>query len=56
MGIMKNTADLKHSISTFHLKEHELVNFLYERFTTGMVFTLFVAVVATVLAAYELSL
>ena len=32
------------------------MNFLYERFTTGMVFTLFVAVVATVLAAYELSL
>jgi diguanylate cyclase (GGDEF)-like protein len=48
--------DQRHSISIYHLKQHELVNFLYDRFTVGMVFTLIVAVVATVLASMELSL
>jgi len=53
---MNNEPDQRHSISIYHLKQHELVNFLYDRFTVGMVFTLIVALVATVLAAMELSL
>lgn len=46
----------KHAISTYHLQQHELVNFLYDRFLVGMVITLIVAAVATLLASYELSL
>lgn len=53
---MNNDPDPRHSISIYHLKQHELVNFLYDRYTVGMVFTLIVAAVATVLAATELSL
>ena len=53
---MISEPDQRHSISIYHLKQHELVNFLYDRFTVGMVFTLIVAAVATILAAMELSL
>ncbi len=53
---MSKLLDQKHSISIYHLKQHELVNFLYDRFTVGMVFTLTVAVVASILAVTELSL
>ncbi len=53
---MNNEPDQRHSISIYHLKQHELVNFLYDRFTVGMVFTLVVGLVATILAAMELSL
>ncbi len=55
-GIMNNLPQQKHTISSYHLKQHELVNFLYERFTVGMVFTLIVSVVATLLVTVELSL
>jgi len=53
---MNTDLEQKHTISGYHLKQHELVNFLYGRFTAGMIFTLVVAVVATVLVTYELSL
>lgn len=53
---MISEPDQRHSISIYHLKQHELVNFLYDRFTVGMVFTLIVAAVATILASMELSL
>lgn len=53
---MNSNAVQKHSISTFHLQQHELVNFLFDRFMIGMVFTLIVAAVATLLAGYELTL
>ncbi len=53
---MNNLPQQKHTISSYHLKQHELVNFLYERFTVGMVFTLIVSVVATLLVTVELSL
>lgn len=46
----------KQSVSTYHLQHHEMVNFLYARFTVGMIFTLVVTLVATLLAAYELEL
>lgn len=53
---MNTNVELKQSITTHHLQQHELVNFLYDRFTVGMIFTLIVAIVATLLAAYELEL
>lgn len=53
---MNTNAEYKQSINTFHLQQHEMVNFLYDRFTVGMIITLIVAVVATLLAAYELEL
>ncbi len=53
---MNNDPQPKHTISSYHLKQHELVNFLYDRFTVGMAFTLVVAVVATLLVTVELSL
>jgi diguanylate cyclase (GGDEF)-like protein len=46
----------KNAFNTHQLKQFELVNFLYERFQVGMAITLLVALVATVLAAYELSI
>jgi len=46
----------KNAFNTHQLKQFELVNFLYERFQVGMAITLVVAFVATVLAAYELSI
>lgn len=53
---MNNQLEHRQSISTYHLQQHEMVNFLYDRFTIGMVFTIIVAAVATILAAYELEL
>jgi diguanylate cyclase (GGDEF)-like protein len=53
---MNNIQEQKFSISTYHLLQHELVKFLYDRFNVGMVFTLVVAVVAMLLASYELQL
>lgn len=53
---MNTNAEYKQSINTYHLQQHEMVNFLYDRFTIGMIFTLIVAMVATVLSAYELEL
>jgi len=53
---MKNDFEQKYTISTYHLKQHELVNFLYDRFTVGMMFTLIVALVVTSLVTIELSL
>ncbi len=53
---MNNNQDQKFSISTYHLLQHELVKFLYDRFNVGMIFTLVVAVVAMLLASYELQL
>lgn len=55
-GIMKNNPDHRQSVSTYHLQQHELVSFLYDRFTLGMAFTLLVSLVASSLAAFELSL
>jgi len=51
-------SDLVHqqTISIYHLKQQELVEFLYDRFSLGMVLTLIVALVATILAVIELSL
>ena len=45
----------KHTVSTYHLQQHELVNFLYDRFAVGMLITLTVAASASLLASYELS-
>ncbi|MBT4192909.1 MAG: diguanylate cyclase [Gammaproteobacteria bacterium] len=53
---MNNDFEQKHTISSYHLKQHELVNFLYDRFTVGMMFTMVVALVATILVTFELSL
>lgn len=53
---MSNDLEQKHTISSYHLKQHELVNFLYDRFTVGMIFTLVVGTVATFLVTFELSL
>lgn len=53
---MKNNLDHRQSVSTYHLQQHELVNFLYDRFTVGMVFTLIVSLVASSLAAFEMDL
>jgi len=53
---MNHDLEFRHTLSTYHLKQQELVNFLYDRFTVGMVFTLIVALVASVLAGYELSI
>jgi diguanylate cyclase (GGDEF)-like protein len=55
-GMMNNNQEQKFSISTYHLLQHELVKFLYDRFNVGMIFTLVVAVVAMLLASYELQL
>lgn len=53
---MNQDLENKHTISTYHLQQHELVNFLFDRFFVGMVITLIVAAVATLLAAIELEL
>lgn len=53
---MNSKQDLRFTISTYHLQQHELVKFLYDRFNVGMVFTLVVAIVAMLLASYELQL
>ncbi len=53
---MNHDLEQKHTISGYHLRQHELVNFLYDRFTVGMLFTLVVALVATILVTVELSL
>ncbi|MBC8211858.1 MAG: GGDEF domain-containing protein [Gammaproteobacteria bacterium] len=53
---MNHDQELRHTLSTYHLKQQELVNFLYNRFTVGMIFTLIVALVASALASYELSI
>ena len=52
--MLKNLEHIQ-SISTYHQRQHELVNFLYDRFTLGMVFTLVVAMVAVIMSFYELS-
>ena len=48
--------DKKLAISTYHLQQHELVNFLYDRFPLGMFYTLAVGFIAALLAAFELDL
>jgi len=48
--------DKKLAISTYHLQQHELVNFLYDRFPLGMVYTLIVGFIAALLASFELEL
>jgi len=48
--------DKKLAISTYHLQQHELVNFLYDRFPLGMLYTLIVGFIAALLAAFELDL
>ena len=53
---MNNDFEQKYTISSYHLKQHELVNFLYDRFTVGMIFTMVVALVATILVTIEFSL
>ncbi len=53
---MTHKQEHRHSISTYHLLQHEMVSFLYERFTSGMFFTLIIAVMGSILAAYELAL
>ncbi len=53
---MNINQDQKFSISTYHLLQHQLVKFLYDRFNVGMIFTLIVATVAMLLASYELQL
>jgi diguanylate cyclase (GGDEF)-like protein len=55
-GIMNKNQEQKFTISTYHLLQHELVKFLYDRYMVGMVFTLIVAAVAMFLASYELQL
>ena len=52
--MLKNLEHIQ-SISTYHQRQHELVNFLYDRFTVGMIFTLIVSLVASVMVFYELS-
>lgn len=53
---MNSNLDYKQTISTYHLQQHELVNFLYDRYFVGMFFTLVVAAVASLLAVYELEI
>ncbi len=53
---MHNNQETKSAISTYHLQQHELVKFLYNRFLVGMLFTMVVALVAMWLAAFELEL
>ncbi len=48
--------DKKLAISTYHLQQHELVNFLFDRFPLGMVYTLIVGFISAVLAYLELDL
>jgi len=48
--------DKKLAISTYHLQQHELVNFLYDRFPLGMLYTLIVGFIAAALASFELDL
>lgn len=48
--------DKKLAISTYHLQQHELVNFLYDRFPLGMLYTLIVGLIAAGLASFELDL
>ncbi len=48
--------DKKLTISTYHRQQRELVNFLYDRFPLGMLYTLIVGFIATLLAAFELDL
>ncbi len=48
--------DKKLAISTYHLQQHELVNFLYDRFPLGMLYTLIVGGIAALLAYIELDL
>lgn len=43
-------------ISSDHLQHQEVVNFLYDRATIGMLITLFISTVASVLAYVELSI
>ena len=54
--MMNSNQDQKFSISTYHLLQHQLVRFLYDRFNVGMIFTVIVAIVAMFLASYELQL
>ena len=44
------------AINSFQLQQFEMVKFLYDRFSLGMQFTLFVSLVAVFLAYFELSL
>ncbi|MDJ0832821.1 MAG: diguanylate cyclase [Gammaproteobacteria bacterium] len=42
--------------STYHLQQHVLVRFLYDRYVVGMAVTLIVSLVATSLAAFEMEI
>ncbi len=53
---MADPLEQKQTISTYHLQQHKLVDFLYDRFNVGMVFTLVVAFVASALTMVELEL
>lgn len=52
---MNKISEHKNSINIYHLKQHELVNFLYDRYVVGMVITLTVSSVAAFLVYFELS-
>lgn len=43
-------------VSSYHLQQQELVQFLYSRVTVGMLITLFISTVASGLAYFELSI
>lgn len=51
-----NTNFRSQNISSYHLQQQELVQFLYSRVTVGMLITLFISAVASGLAYFELSI
>ena len=53
---MKSDQEQKSLASTYHLQQHVLVRFLYDRYMVGMVVTLIVSLVATSLAAFEMEI
>lgn len=53
---MSAKLEQKQYVSTYHLQQHELVNFLFDRFLVGMLITFIVCTVAAVLAVFELEL
>ncbi|MFT5218740.1 MAG: diguanylate cyclase (GGDEF)-like protein [Planctomycetota bacterium] len=49
-----NNAENPRPVSSFHLQQQELVNFLYSRVSGGMLITLFISAVASLMVYFEL--
>ena len=56
LKINNDNNDSRHLISSLQLQHQELVSFLYARLTVGMIITLFISAVVSVLAYIELSI